>query len=701
MNIPSKAYCETCSGYVDVELDHEDLSEDTAEGFATESNIERYLVCKSCEKSIPWPCNCQSPVLECDPQYVDGYCSECGDVVPWSVWLAHEAEREDRVHVHVDPEQPAEQPFDGSVLDYFRSHAIDAAVATTVGVRQEGDSIVFPYVAEDGSRFERRRSLNGGPKVRQPKGAPLTLWQPRPATNDQTIALVCEGESDAVAALSALRVAPFDDLRELPVYAIPGTGMPAERAVDALTQTGITQAWLAFDADDAGRRYFDKIAPLLLSRGIKVFCVFLPEGQDLADLLATVPARERGEWIADALLEASAVDDEFSAGGILTAIETYIRRYVVLPGEHEAAALALFVAHTHALEAAHATPYLIVLSPEKRSGKTLLLEVLELLVARPWRIVSTSESAMFRKISQDRPTLLLDEIDAIFGSNSDRTEPLRAILNAGNRPGSAVARCVGEGAKQMVVDFEVYGPKLLAGIDTGRLPDTIRDRGVEIRMQRKTAIEAVERFRRRRAVPIADDLRKQVADWAERDVGGLRDAEPELPAELNDRAAEAWEPLFAIADLAGDEWPTRARAAALALAEGASVEEVSHGTRALAKLAMLLRDRSVISTQDAIDALNADEELPFGGWRDGRGLDARVLARLLKPYGLRPRTVRLPDGTTPKGYHRDEAAEEAFARYLVAPQTTDPPQKNPHEMGVVADVADVADFSQGELEAVA
>jgi hypothetical protein len=79
-------------------------------------------------------------------------------------------------------------------------------------------------------------------------------------------------------------------------------------------------------------------------------------------------------------------------------------------------ALALWIAHTHALAGAHATPYLLVVSPERRSGKTRLLEVVELLVADPWSVAGVSEAAMFRKIASQRPTLLLDEIDAIFGS---------------------------------------------------------------------------------------------------------------------------------------------------------------------------------------------------------------------------------------------------------------------------------------------
>jgi hypothetical protein len=375
-------------------------------------------------------------------------------------------------------------------------------------------------------------------------------------------------------------------------------------------------------------------------------------------------------------------------GELLAAVKRFIARYVVLPGEDEATALALWVLHTWALSAAHATPYLIVQSAEKRSGKSRLLETLELVVNSPWAVISASESALFRKIDQDKPTLLLDEVDAIFGSSTERTEPLRAIVNAGNRPGSAVARCVGEGARQRVEDFEVYCPKVLAGIDTGRLPDTIRDRGIEIRMKRKTDAEPVERFRRRLADPQAAPLREQSQAWAQDHAATLHDAEPDLPAALNDRAAEAWESLFAIADLAAGGWPERARAAALALTAD-EADEGTHGTRLLAALRAVIGEREAVGTADALEALNHDDELPFGAWRDGRGLDARTLAKLLRPYGVKPQTVRIGD-ETPKGYRRD-ALSEAWRRYLPS---------GPAEP-VVADVADVPPTAEEKTDLVA
>lgn len=396
--------------------------------------------------------------------------------------------------------------------------------------------------------------------------------------------------------------------------------------------------------------------------------------------------------------------DAAQTGALASRVESFARRFVVLPGEPEWTAFSLFVLHTYALEGAHATPYLLILSPEKRSGKTRVQEVLELLVAHPWRVTGASEAAIFRKIAQDRPTLLLDEIDAIFGTHSERTEPLRAILNAGNRPGATVARCVGEKGDQ-VRDFDVFCAKALAGIDKGeRIPDTIRDRALTISMRRKTGAEPVERFRHRVADGEAEPLRAELAAWSDAVAERLLAAEPATPHELDDRAAEAWEPLFAIADLAGSDWPKRARAAAIALSAGGEQDDASLGALLLEAIRVAFAASDRMTSADLLAALNADEELPFGGWRDGKGLDSRKLAKLLRPYKVKPRTIRVGDDPNHRGYLREQFVD-AWERWTPtrteAPQAPQAPQveesavQGSLEQAVVADVADVADISTG------
>lgn len=395
-----------------------------------------------------------------------------------------------------------------------------------------------------------------------------------------------------------------------------------------------------------------------------------------------------------------------AVAGLLDAALDFLDRYLVLPGDAERHALALFVAHTWAFDGAHSTPYLLPVSPERRSGKTRLLEALELLVARPWRVIGASEAALFRKIEKDKPTLLLDELDAVFGSHAERTEPLRAVLNGGNRPGATVSRCIGEGRE--VENYSIYCPKVLAGIDSGdRIPDTIRDRAITIHMQRKTFAEPVERFRYRDADADAEPIRDGFRRWAEGVTELLLAAEPGEPPELDDRAADSWEPLLAIADLAGGEWPARAREAAVKLSGGEDRDEVATGSLLLGAIRKAFGDEDRMGTGSLLGLINGDEELPFGGWRDGHGLDSRLLAELLRPYGVKPQVIRLGEGT-PRGYLREQFSN-AFARWLPAPptgpqqaqqaqQTLGTATQKPLEQADVADVADVAVIPGGRAD---
>ena len=153
--------------------------------------------------------------------------------------------------------------------------------------------------------------------------------------------------------------------------------------------------------------------------------------------------------------------------------------------DHQAVAATLWVAHAHVPEAAVSTPYLAAISPEKRSGKTRLLEVLELLVPRPMFAANVTEAVLFRSLdAEPAPTLLLDEVDTIFGPRAKReNEALRGILNVGVRRGATAQRCEGEGSKLRVKTFNVFGPKAFAGI--GNLPDTLSDRCIILAMKRR------------------------------------------------------------------------------------------------------------------------------------------------------------------------------------------------------------------------
>ena len=174
----------------------------------------------------------------------------------------------------------------------------------------------------------------------------------------------------------------------------------------------------------------------------------------------------------------------------------------------------------------------------------------------------------------------MDEADTIFGGkNADANEDLRGLLNAGhqrNRP--AIRWDAGTRSLETIPTFAMAA---LAGI--GAMPDTIEDRAVVIRMRRRAPGESVAPFRHRRDRPALTSVAAQLDRRLSKHLAELERAEPAMP--LEDRAADTWEPLIAIADLAGGPWPAQARDAALVLAADQDTEaRISDRIRLLADI---------------------------------------------------------------------------------------------------------------------
>jgi hypothetical protein len=353
--------------------------------------------------------------------------------------------------------------------------------------------------------------------------------------------------------------------------------------------------------------------------------------------------------------------DGVTGGEILAQLVTIIRRYIFLAGA-EAYIIALWVVHTYAFNAADATPYLEITSAEKQCGKTNLIELLDMLAAKPWMTGSVSAAVLFRKIHAERPTLLLDESDATFNGSREYAEALRGILNSGYRRGGKTSRCVQEGKDYVPRDFETFCPKVFAGI--GRLPDTVADRSIPIRLKRKLAGEATARFRRREVEAEAAPLREQMAAWTQETVEQLQTMRPILPEALNSRQQDCSEPLIAIADVVGGDWPETARASLVEILGGKTAEDQSSGTRLLSDIRDIFtaENRDRLSSQELLGRLVHEETLQWGEFANGRAMSLIGLARLLKPFGIQPGTLRLGSRTF-KGYLRESFAE-AWARYL-------------------------------------
>jgi len=386
-------------------------------------------------------------------------------------------------------------------------------------------------------------------------------------------------------------------------------------------------------------------------------------GLDSAEIPGTIrSAASNGAGKAPKLIDARALD----IAELLDRVAAFLKRFGVYASEHQPVALTLWAVHTHCFAAADATPYPIVSSPAPRSGKSRVGDVLELLVRAPLPTADASAASVYRSIELWEPTLIMDEIDTVFrrGSDDDSAD-LRRVLNAGFARGRFVVRV--EGKDRTPTRYSTFCPKLLIGIDKGTVPDTIRSRAIPIPIHRKTRAEHVERFRRKLVAVEGKELHDNLAAWGKAHAEQLAQAHPELPDELDDRQQDIWEPLLAIADMAGAEWAERARAAAKAL----------HGVDESGTEGVLLLE----AIEEAFDSTKADR-LPTGvlltalidqegqwadRWENAVSRDnlkgpGSQLARLLKPYGIGPKQIRMGDQNV-RGYERYQFVA-AWGRYL-------------------------------------
>jgi hypothetical protein len=270
-----------------------------------------------------------------------------------------------------------------------------------------------------------------------------------------------------------------------------------------------------------------------------------------------------------------------------------------------------------------------------------------------------------RKIEKVCPTLLLDESDAGFAGDRDYAEALRGILNTGYKRSGRTTVCVGKGVEIGFADFSTFCPKVISGL--GKLPDTIRERSIPIRLVKIAGDEHVDEFEEEDADEVirAAKLRDRLEAFSLRGGDQLAGKRPDRPAGLSPRTREIIRPLLAIADLAGGEWPRRARWALVELAGDGDPDEATIGVQLLGDIREVLdrREADRISTAELLGELHAMDERPWGEWRRGNPITPRGLAKLLKPFPIRTRTVRLEDDSTAKGLHREQLAD-AFKRYI-------------------------------------
>jgi Protein of unknown function (DUF3631) len=322
-----------------------------------------------------------------------------------------------------------------------------------------------------------------------------------------------------------------------------------------------------------------------------------------------------------------------------------INKHVACSYEHALTA-SLWVMFAWAHGAATHSPMLLVTSAEPESGKTTMLGVVSFLVPRAIPTVEISEAALFRTIEQFKPSFIIDEFDVALqatGADANKTA-LRGVINSGHTRGQGVIR-INKDTHQPET-FSTFTPKCL-GMIGRRLPASTLGRAIVIELARKKDSEAREAFKHVDDRELAD-LRSRLKRWSSDHIEAIRSAKVEFPAGFNNRRADNWRILFAIADLAGEEYAEHARSAAVRI-EG-SVDTGSIRAKLLIDIRSIfyatdLEPLDRISSAELVAQLAAIEDAPWAEWKGSKPITKHQLAGLLKSFSIFAKTIRLQSGS--------------------------------------------------------
>lgn len=259
---------------------------------------------------------------------------------------------------------------------------------------------------------------------------------------------------------------------------------------------------------------------------------------------------------------------------LLDGVARYIGHFARFPSRACLDTVTLWAAHTHCRDdegrlALAASPRLLLLSSEPGSGKSTVMELLNLLCAQTFGLdVEPTESAFRSMLADEHATALCDEADLLFGAGKRKTA-IRAIINASYTRNGAVSYIRGGKINRV----RVFSPVALAGLDvmesaTGGMLAAILSRSVIIRMRRPEGQEQIPDIT---ASTAGQDAGKQGHDllslWAKGNREAIAETDPQLPDGVRLRPAQIWRPLLAVAEVAGGHWPDRARRACSELAQ--------------------------------------------------------------------------------------------------------------------------------------
>jgi hypothetical protein len=396
---------------------------------------------------------------------------------------------------------------------------------------------------------------------------------------------------------------------------------------------------------------------------------------DIAELLRSV----------ESYLRDGATGDLFPNLGsdVLDAIERFLSRFIVYPNVHARRAHVLWIAHTWLMDCWYYTPRLLFTSPEPNCGKGTAFRVTQHLVPHPETIGDMSVAAFYATIDEASerfgglPTILYDQIDTVFGPHAGMgNAELRNLIDIGFDRSMTRRRKIGKES----VRFSPFAAMAMTGaMSLYDVPSDIKSRSLVIRMQRRQPPERLGR----RAKELENDaapLRDLLQMWVELIHAAAFEYLPDIPDGVADRTADMWEPLLAVAELAGGHWVDDARVTAVtAVTALADVVAPSRGvlllwaiedvfdslSRQPVTLFPELSPKDVVFTERLVGELKAADKM----WA---AVTPIKLALQLSDYGIRPKTQRIGHQVA-KGYRR-EYFTDAWASFP-RPHDDDPPPR--------------------------
>ncbi|MCI0653584.1 MAG: DUF3631 domain-containing protein, partial [Methylococcaceae bacterium] len=333
--------------------------------------------------------------------------------------------------------------------------------------------------------------------------------------------------------------------------------------------------------------------------------------------------------------------------------------------EEHAVTCALWAVHTHLFKDFSHSPRLAINAPAESCGKTLLLQLVGGMVPRPEFCEMMKPAPFFRMAEKYKPAFMIDECDVFIREDSD----LLAALNNGWEPHGGVVRCVGDDFEPR--RFSTFTPVALGAVKIHKvLPATTLSRSFLIELERALPGEILEPFDRRVHQTRLLDIGRKLARWAADHREALRNFDPQMPEGSFNRRADKWRPLFAIAQMAGGDWPTRVKEAYLIEErESEKNSKLSNEHQLLSDIRKVLRpDEHVIATEEMIGRLCSLDDSQWADYNfkerdpERRKIQPRQISNLLRDYKITPGTVRIGNAS-PKGYKRIQF-KIAWQRYL-------------------------------------